>query len=162
MALSLDPTKAPLSAVGALGKSLSHHVDGDAEIIGLCLELGSAVGANVSVCHQNKVSANGDQKNRDGNIIPRHVKRIPEPVYLAGGEHKRRAEQNGTQYCFFHSFTVLSFSLYILRAVFAAQPMRKHEEGGNSRKTQAEMIAYEGDHHRRSEEQAYTLKEEGS
>ena len=87
--LSLDFAEAFPPAVGAFGEPLAAHVDGYVELMGLGLELCITMRTDVRPRHQPDVREDEDQRNGDGNVVPRHVGRLAEPIHLARGEKKR-------------------------------------------------------------------------
>ena len=78
----------------------------------LCLESFFAVGANVGVGHDDDISNDQHQQNRNGNKIPRNLTGFAKPVDLAGGKRERHGQQKQQRTEFFHCIT--AFHEYIV------------------------------------------------
>ena len=61
-------------------------MDGYVQLMGLGLELRFAMGADIGFGHEYDIPRHRDQGNGNGNIVPRHVHGIAEPVDRTGGE----------------------------------------------------------------------------
>ena len=91
--------------MGTLGNSLVAPMNGYVKLVGLGLEFHVATRAYIRLRHQYDVRHNKDQRNGNGDIIPRNVRRLAKPIDRARGTSKRNAQQKGKQICFFHDFT---------------------------------------------------------
>ena len=75
--------------MGASRQSLAVHMNGDVKLVGLRLELLFAMRADEGLGHQNKIARDKNYRHGNRNIVPRHVKGVAKPVYLAGGQAQR-------------------------------------------------------------------------